>query len=61
MLLNFARTLFLATASGWQRPDTLFISALQGSKAPVEHFTRAAAKEFQPRGISVVAIGPGKP
>src|SRR5699024_6498253 len=30
-----------------------------GGKAPVEHFTRAAAKEFGARGISVTAIGPG--
>lgn len=30
-----------------------------GSKAPVEHFTRAASKEFGARGISVNAIGPG--
>ena len=30
-----------------------------GSKAPVEHFTRAASKEFGERGISVTAIGPG--
>lgn len=30
-----------------------------GAKAPVEHFTRAAAKEFAARGISVNAIGPG--
>lgn len=30
-----------------------------GSKAPVEHFTRAASKEFGERGISVNAIGPG--
>lgn len=30
-----------------------------GGKAPVEDFTRAAAKEFGPRGISVTAIGPG--
>ena len=34
-------------------------STYAGSKAPVEHFTRAAAKEFAPRGISVTAIGPG--
>jgi NAD(P)-dependent dehydrogenase (short-subunit alcohol dehydrogenase family) len=27
-------------------------STYAGSKAPVEHFTRAAAKEFGPRGIS---------
>ncbi|KAG1078032.1 hypothetical protein G6F40_016886 [Rhizopus arrhizus] len=30
-----------------------------GTKAPVEHFTRAASKEFGERGISVTAIGPG--
>jgi NAD(P)-dependent dehydrogenase (short-subunit alcohol dehydrogenase family) len=30
-----------------------------GSKAPVEDFTRAAAKEFGPRGISVNNIAPG--
>lgn len=30
-----------------------------GGKAPVEHFTRAAAKEFAGRGISVNNIGPG--
>jgi NAD(P)-dependent dehydrogenase (short-subunit alcohol dehydrogenase family) len=30
-----------------------------GGKSPVEHFTRAAAKEFAARGISVNALGPG--
>ena len=30
-----------------------------GTKAPVEHFTRAASKEFGARGISVTAVGPG--
>ena len=30
-----------------------------GSKAPIEHYTRAASKEFRARGISVNAIGPG--
>jgi NAD(P)-dependent dehydrogenase (short-subunit alcohol dehydrogenase family) len=30
-----------------------------GSKAPVEHFTRAASKEWGARGISVNAVGPG--
>ena len=34
-------------------------STYAGSKAPVEHFTRAAAKELAPRGISVTALGPG--
>lgn len=38
---------------------TPFYSAYAGLKAPVEHFTRAAAKEFGSRGISVTAIGPG--
>jgi NAD(P)-dependent dehydrogenase (short-subunit alcohol dehydrogenase family) len=30
-----------------------------GSKAPIEHYTRAASKEFGDRGISVTAVGPG--
>ncbi|CAM4146874.1 SDR family oxidoreductase [Nocardiopsis rhodophaea] len=34
-------------------------STYAGGKAPVEHFTRAAAKEFAPRGISVNNIAPG--
>ncbi|MFI1258129.1 SDR family oxidoreductase [Streptomyces netropsis] len=34
-------------------------STYAGCKAPVEHFTRAAAKEFAPRGISVNNIAPG--
>ena len=34
-------------------------STYAGTKAPVEHFTRAAAKEFGERGISVNAVGPG--
>jgi NAD(P)-dependent dehydrogenase (short-subunit alcohol dehydrogenase family) len=34
-------------------------STYAGGKAPVEDFTRAAAKEFARRGISVNAIGPG--
>ncbi|MCT0203404.1 SDR family oxidoreductase [Synechococcus sp. CS-603] len=34
-------------------------STYAGGKAPVEHFTRAAAKEFSSRGLSVTAIGPG--
>lgn len=38
---------------------TPFYSSYAGTKAPVEHFTRAAAKEFGARGISVTAIGPG--
>ncbi|MDX3905944.1 MAG: SDR family oxidoreductase [Pigmentiphaga sp.] len=38
---------------------TPFYAAYEGTKAPVEHFTRAAAKEFGARGISVTAVGPG--
>lgn len=38
---------------------TPFYSSYAGTKAPVEHYTRAAAKEFGARGISVTAIGPG--
>jgi len=34
-------------------------STYAGGKAPVEHFTRAAAKEFGARGISVNSVGPG--
>lgn len=34
-------------------------STYAGSKAAVEHFTRAAAKEFGTRGISVTAVAPG--
>ncbi|OBA78542.1 short chain dehydrogenase [Mycobacterium sp. 1164966.3] len=34
-------------------------SIYAGSKSPVEHFTRAASKEFGERGISVVAVAPG--
>ncbi|WP_321891018.1 SDR family oxidoreductase [Paraburkholderia tropica] len=38
---------------------TPFYAAYAGTKAPVEHFTRAAAQEFGARGISVTAVGPG--
>lgn len=34
-------------------------SVYAGSKAPVEHFTRAASKEYGTRGISVTAVAPG--
>ncbi|GAJ83896.1 putative oxidoreductase [Nocardia brasiliensis NBRC 14402] len=34
-------------------------STYAGGKAPVEHFTRAAAKEFAPRLISVNTVAPG--
>jgi NAD(P)-dependent dehydrogenase (short-subunit alcohol dehydrogenase family) len=38
---------------------TPFYAIYPGSKAPIEHFTRAASKEFGDRGISVNAVGPG--
>lgn len=38
---------------------TPYYAAYAGTKAPVEHFTRAAAQEFGERGISVTALGPG--
>ena len=38
---------------------TPFYASYAGTKAPVEHFTRAAAKEFGERGISVTTVGPG--
>ncbi|KWV52238.1 short-chain dehydrogenase [Bradyrhizobium macuxiense] len=38
---------------------TPFYAAYAGTKAPVEHYIRAASKEFGARGISVTAIGPG--
>ncbi|WP_233576850.1 SDR family oxidoreductase [Citreicoccus inhibens] len=38
---------------------TPFYATYAGMKAPVEHFTRAASKEFGERGLSVTAIGPG--
>ncbi len=38
---------------------TPFYASYAGTKAAVEHFTRAAAKEFGARGISVTAVGPG--
>jgi len=38
---------------------TPFYATYEGTKAPVEHFTRAASKEFGERGISVTAVGPG--
>lgn len=34
-------------------------STYAGSKSPVEHFSRAAAKEWAARGISVNSVAPG--
>lgn len=38
---------------------TGFYSTYAGGKAPVEHYTRAASKEFGERGISVNSVAPG--
>lgn len=38
---------------------TPFYAVYPGSKAAVEHYTRAASKELGERGINVNAIGPG--
>ncbi|MBD3730798.1 MAG: SDR family oxidoreductase [Sphingomonadales bacterium] len=38
---------------------TMYYASYAGTKAPVEHYTRAASKELGNRGISVTAIGPG--
>ncbi len=38
---------------------TGYYAVYAGAKAPVEHFTRAASKEFGARGISVTAVAPG--
>jgi NAD(P)-dependent dehydrogenase (short-subunit alcohol dehydrogenase family) len=38
---------------------TGYYATYAGAKAPVEHFTRAAAKEYGGRGISVTAVAPG--
>ena len=38
---------------------TGYYATYAGAKAPVEHFTRAASKEFGARGISVTAVAPG--
>ena len=49
--------------STWPPPKlaayTPFYAIYPGSKAAVEHYTRAASKEFGGRGISVNAVGPG--
>lgn len=38
---------------------TGYYSTYAGGKAPVEHYTRAASKEFGERGISVNSVAPG--
>ncbi|QTI71745.1 SDR family oxidoreductase [Gordonia polyisoprenivorans] len=50
-LITFVTSLLAAYTDGY--------STYAGGKSPVEHFTRAASKDFADRGISVNAIGPG--
>lgn len=50
-IITIVTSLLAAFAGGY--------STYAGAKSPVEHFTRAAAKEFASRGISVTAVGPG--
>ncbi|WP_137824793.1 SDR family oxidoreductase [Brevibacterium sp. 2SA] len=50
-IVTMATSLLAAFTDGY--------STYAGGKAPVEHFTRAAAKEFADRGISVVTLAPG--
>lgn len=49
----------LTTVTSLLAAFTGHYSIYAGAKAPVEHFTRAASKELQPRRISVNAIAPG--
>ncbi|MEU1202718.1 SDR family oxidoreductase [Streptomyces sp. NPDC005813] len=50
-VITIATSLLAAFTDGY--------STYAGAKAPVEHFTRAAAKEFATRGISVNNVAPG--
>ena len=50
-LISIVTSLLAAFTDGY--------STYAGGKATLEHFTRAAAKEFSERGISVNNIGPG--
>lgn len=50
-IINIVTSLLAAFTDGY--------STYAGAKAPVEHFTRAAAKEFAHRGVSINSIGPG--
>lgn len=50
-IINLATSLLAAFTDGY--------STYAGGKAPLEHFTRAAAKEFAERGISVTTVAPG--
>ncbi|SNR65033.1 NAD(P)-dependent dehydrogenase, short-chain alcohol dehydrogenase family [Haloechinothrix alba] len=50
-IVNLGTSLLAAFTDGY--------STYAGGKAPLEHFTRAAAKEFADRGISVNTVAPG--
>jgi len=50
-IVTIATSLLAAFTDGY--------STYAGGKSPVEHFTRAGAKEFAARGISVTSIAPG--
>jgi NAD(P)-dependent dehydrogenase (short-subunit alcohol dehydrogenase family) len=50
-IINLVTTQVAVTAATY--------SAYAGSKAPVEHFTKAFSKEIGPRGVTVNCIAPG--
>ncbi|WP_158890189.1 SDR family oxidoreductase [Amycolatopsis anabasis] len=50
-IISLATSLLAAYTDGY--------STYAGGKAPLEHFVRAASKEFAPRGISVNNVAPG--
>jgi NAD(P)-dependent dehydrogenase (short-subunit alcohol dehydrogenase family) len=50
-IINLVTTQLAVTAATY--------SAYAGSKAPVEHFTKAFAKEIGPRGVTVNCVAPG--
>jgi NAD(P)-dependent dehydrogenase (short-subunit alcohol dehydrogenase family) len=50
-IINLVTSLLAAYADGY--------STYAGGKAPLEHFVRAASKEFADRGISVTNVAPG--
>lgn len=50
-IINMVTTQVAVTAATY--------SAYAGSKAPVEHFTKAFSKEIGPRGVTVNCIAPG--